>query len=247
VTETLELTLPAELQSLIEKRLDLVDRVLQDARVSRSERTTILQELEGQILQLVERRSEQPTRDDVLSVLSELDPPEAFLSNGTDASPELEPFRKAYSRVEIPTGPHPLPSAAPSTLALSAGFLVSGVSLSTGLLMSVAVWVAPELTLALVATIQIAALIGSAMGVAWLLQSRSHAASGLERTVAAVAAGTGPLTLAFLLAIAALFYEIEIAAYVLAGFVGGAWVHGIWLGVATCLLWLGRPSGAGRQ
>lgn len=247
MTETLEPTLSADLQSLIEKRLDLVDRVLLDGRVSRSERTTILQELEGQILQLVERRSEQPTRDDVLRVLSELDPPEAFLSDDDDPLSEPAPVRKPFAGGRRPVISEPRPMASPSALALWAGSLVSSVSLATALLMSAAVWFAPEPTLVLVAVIQIGALIGSAMGVTWLLQSRSHAASGLERAVACIAAATIPLTLSFLMAMAALLYaEEEFAAFVLAGFVGGALVHGVWLGGATCLLWL-RPNGGGQR
>lgn len=249
--ETLEVTLSPELQTLVETRLDLVDRVLVDARLSRGERTSILQELEGQIVQLIERRSEHPTLDDVLAVLAELDPPEAFLAEEEpDAARDFGRARSSPVRIPAPApASEPGPgcgaaakSSAPSGLAVWAGSLVAGTALTTGLLMSAAVWFAPELVLGLVAAIQIAALVGAGLGVARLVQSPPEPVSSLERVVAGAAAGTAPLTVAFLLMMVSLWAGgTEIVSFVFAGFVGGAWVHGAWLGAATGVLW-GRRS-----
>lgn len=240
---TLEMSLSPDLQTLIETRLDFVDRVLLDARVSRAERTSILQELEGQILEQVERRSAQPSRSDVLAVFSEMDPPEAFLTE-TDR-PELEPRR--------PRHPQPLErtSNTPSTpacgLALWAGTLVGGVSLMTGVLMTFPIWLIPEVVLGLTGVLQVVALVGAALGFASLMRRARSAASKLERIVAGVSTTTGPLTLTLGVIFASLFLLEsndggEVLAFVLAGFVGGAWMHGAWLTAATAFLWFRSKS-----
>jgi hypothetical protein len=67
------------LQTLIDARLDTIDRMLL-GRVSRQERLEIVREVEAQIFeQLHERGGEELTREDVLAVLGRLDPPEAYL------------------------------------------------------------------------------------------------------------------------------------------------------------------------
>ncbi len=240
--ETLEMSLPAALQSLVDRRLDLVDRVLQDARLPRSERISILQELEGQIHQQLEQRTEQPTRDDVLAVISELDPPEAYLSDEAGCGGDIPSLRRDSFRVEAPAAKDAVLPAVPSKLSVWAGFLVSGVALFTAVVMTCAVWVAPELTLGLAAIVQVVALVGAALGAARLLQSPTNRASGLEKAVATVAAMTAPLTVGFLLALAAMFSDLDLAAFLLPGFVGGAWIHGAWLGTATMILWLRSGS-----
>jgi hypothetical protein len=68
-----------ELRLLIEARLDAIDRVLAGAQVPWSERRSIVGEVETQVYELVSRRSETPTRDDVLAVLESLDPAESFI------------------------------------------------------------------------------------------------------------------------------------------------------------------------
>ncbi len=234
---TLEMSLSPDLLSLIETRLDLVDRVLLDARVSRADRTSILQELEGQILEQVERRSSQPARTDVLAVLAEMDPPEAFLTE-TDR-PVMEPRRPRASPPMAQTVSSPSTQA--SGLALWAGLLVGGVSLLTGVLMTFPIWLIPEVVLSLTGIIQVAALVGAALGFTALIRRTSTKASNLERVVAAASAATGPLTLALGFLFASLFFmdnSGEFIVFILAGFVGGAWMHGAWLTAATVTLWI---------
>jgi hypothetical protein len=241
--ETLVMPVSPELQTLIETRLDLVDRVLLDARVPRSERTGILQELEAQILEQLERRTSQPTREDLLAVLAALDPPEAFLADDEDAGTATIRPQRAPHRVRVSGGSKFGSSDKTCGLALWAGLLVAGTSLVTGFLMSTVVWIVPEVMLTVVAVLQVAALTGAALGCASLLRRAAVPSPGLERLVAGVAAGTGALTLMFLLLLASVFVldsELEIGVFVLAGFVGGAWIHGAWLAAATGALWLRR-------
>ena len=71
--------LSESLQSLIDSRLDTIDRMLL-GRAARAERLAIVREVESQIHELLgERESEELSREDVLAVLARLDPPEAFL------------------------------------------------------------------------------------------------------------------------------------------------------------------------
>jgi hypothetical protein len=78
-------TLANSIQSLIDARLDTIDRMLL-GRVPRSDRVAIAREVEAQIYELLgERDPDSLTREDVISVLARLDPPEAFLPDEEDA------------------------------------------------------------------------------------------------------------------------------------------------------------------
>ncbi len=67
------------LQTLIDARLDTIDRMLQ-GRVNRHDRLAIVREVETQIFDLLgSRDADALDRDDVLAVLARLDPPEAYL------------------------------------------------------------------------------------------------------------------------------------------------------------------------
>ena len=67
------------LQELVNLRLDAIDRILLN-NVARSDRIGIVAEVEAQIFELLtERGTDELTRDDLLAVLTELDPPEAYL------------------------------------------------------------------------------------------------------------------------------------------------------------------------
>lgn len=80
-------TLTAELQALIDARLDTIDRMLL-GRVPRADRTAITREVETQIHDLLaERGSGEVDRDLVLSALARLDPPEAYLAEQTAGDP----------------------------------------------------------------------------------------------------------------------------------------------------------------
>jgi hypothetical protein len=90
--------LSESLQSLVDSRLDTIERMLM-GRVSRVERMAIVREVESQIHELLgEREMDDLSREDVLAVLARLDPPEAYLPDdvATD-SPALahSPIRSA--------------------------------------------------------------------------------------------------------------------------------------------------------
>jgi hypothetical protein len=230
------LTAAPELQSLIDLRLDLVDRVLQDARLSRAERTGILEELAGQIQEQLDRRSSEPTREDLLAVLAELDPPEAFQEtfDGESDRPRPQPRSAANTSRRAP-------AAAPvSALGLWAGGLVGGVALATGLLLTTTVWLLPEAVLVIAGVIQLGSLVGSGLGLLNLVWSGDRPLTGLEKTVSISAIATAPLALMFVLALVIIFAEAgdfgEMFAFVIAGFVGGAWMHGAWMCGATAAL-----------
>ncbi len=73
------LHLSGSMQTMIDSRLDTVERMLL-GRVPRAERLAIVREVESQIHELLrECDAEELSREDVLAVLARLDPPEAFL------------------------------------------------------------------------------------------------------------------------------------------------------------------------
>jgi hypothetical protein len=79
--------LSESLQKLIDSRLETIERMLL-GRVARAERIAIVREVESQIHELLgERETDELSREDVLSVLARLDPPEAYL--GEDAPTDL--------------------------------------------------------------------------------------------------------------------------------------------------------------
>jgi hypothetical protein len=94
------------LQDLVNLRLDTLDRVLLD-NVPRLDRVSIVAEVESQIFELLhERGTDELTRDDVLAVLTRLDPPEAYVpvqAAQTRASAGGERFTTLHS-----TRPRPL-------------------------------------------------------------------------------------------------------------------------------------------
>jgi hypothetical protein len=77
--------LSTALQSLIDSRLDTIDRMLL-GRMGRGERLAIVREVESQIDELLgERETDELSREDVLAVLGQLDPPEAYLADGLES------------------------------------------------------------------------------------------------------------------------------------------------------------------
>ena len=77
--------LSESLQTLIDSRLDTIDRMLL-GRLSRQDRLAIVREVESQIQELLhERDADDITREDVLAVLGKLDPPEAYIPDELDA------------------------------------------------------------------------------------------------------------------------------------------------------------------
>ena len=88
--------LSESLQSLIDSRLDTIDRMLL-GRAGRAERLAIVREVESQIQELLgEREAAELSREDVLAVLARLDPPEAFLPE--EAENALDSGRRGLDR-----------------------------------------------------------------------------------------------------------------------------------------------------
>jgi hypothetical protein len=68
-----------EFRTLIDARLDAIEQILMRVQVSYSERRHIVGEVESQIFELLSRRGDNPTREDIVAVLDSLDPPEAYV------------------------------------------------------------------------------------------------------------------------------------------------------------------------
>jgi hypothetical protein len=82
--------LSTALRSLIDSRLDTIDRMLL-SRVPRGERLAIVREVEAQIDELLgEREADEVSREDVLAVLGRLDPPEAYLRDEVESEGQAE-------------------------------------------------------------------------------------------------------------------------------------------------------------
>jgi len=106
------------LQTLVDTRLDTIDRMLL-GRVNRQDRLAIVREVESQIFDLLQARDAGSLdRDDVLAVLARLDPPEAYLPD-EDASGEVRPTRVSA----IPRNIQPSSGAPPGRLGLASGVL----------------------------------------------------------------------------------------------------------------------------
>jgi len=79
--------LPHTLATLVESRLDTIDRMLV-GRVPRQDRLAIAREVESQIYDLLEASGhDDHTRESVLAVLARLDPPEAYLPDEAAREP----------------------------------------------------------------------------------------------------------------------------------------------------------------
>jgi hypothetical protein len=84
-----KLELPEALRSLIDNRLDSIERVLMQGNAPRVERRSILDDTETQILEMLwaEAGDHEPTRSDLLRVLGRLEPPEAFAGEHVESTP----------------------------------------------------------------------------------------------------------------------------------------------------------------
>jgi hypothetical protein len=85
--------LPRSLQKLVDARLDTIDRMLL-GRLPRADRLSVARDVEGQIFDLLANRpGHELDREDVLTVLTQLDPPEAYIpeEGGYEAAAVLLP------------------------------------------------------------------------------------------------------------------------------------------------------------
>lgn len=91
---TLATAISADLQALIDARLDTIDRMLM-GRMPRADRLAIVEEVSNQIEEMLARKDREILdREDVLEVLSRLDPPEAYMAEGF--APDLLPKKTGY-------------------------------------------------------------------------------------------------------------------------------------------------------
>jgi hypothetical protein len=146
-------------QQLIDVRLDSLDRILIDSRVSRSERTEIVQAVEDQIFEMLDQRGEEVTRECVLQLLRSLDPPEAYCSEDARLDlldrPVRGPRREAIAAAQTPNGQSQnVTSSKHSGLAITS-FVLSMLSIPTSVLVPLG---------------SLLALIGSVFGVVALPQ-----------------------------------------------------------------------------
>lgn len=114
------LEMNADLRNLIDARLDPIEQILIRAEVSYSERRHIVGEVESQIYEMIARRSENPSRDDVQAVLDSLDPAEAYV-------PE-----ELRGKVELSAAPSPSPKPRGprvSKLAVAAAIVAGPIAL----------------------------------------------------------------------------------------------------------------------
>jgi hypothetical protein len=113
--------LSGSLQTLIDSRLDTIDRMLL-GRLSRQDRLAIVREVESQIHELLqERDNAELTRDDVLAVLARLDPPEAYISDEPETI--AAPARDTLQSRSTPAAPRADQRAARASGVLGLGAL----------------------------------------------------------------------------------------------------------------------------
>jgi hypothetical protein len=109
MTTAVAVQLPESVQALVDSRLDTIDRMLM-GRVPRQDRLSIVREVEAQVFELLrERDAGDISREDVLTVLARLDPPEAYLPEEASVEPmsprviarphAVQPVRKGDSKV----------------------------------------------------------------------------------------------------------------------------------------------------
>ncbi len=120
---SLTLEMPPSLQRLVNERLDAIDRVLLLSGLPRPERQAAVAEVDSQIHEMLAQRAPAgPERHDLLAVLSQLDPPEAFLSEESAAA-QLGPAAVSPQRKQL--------QPQPSVLALCSAVagLIGGLSI----------------------------------------------------------------------------------------------------------------------
>ena len=112
------------LQTLVDARLDTIDRMLL-GRVDRQDRLAIVREVESQIFDLLAARDpEALDRDDVLAVLARLDPPEAYLPDESGHEPGHARFTAGPRAVRPSTHPNPRIAVAGAILGMISVFMV---------------------------------------------------------------------------------------------------------------------------
>jgi hypothetical protein len=193
MTEATERTveLSPTLRTLVDERLDGIERALRTANMPRVERLKIVEDVERQLLDMLAEASDRPSRRDVLQALARLDPPEAYLaeqpqSASSDNLPEpaankADPLpRTGYSRL-----------ASSSLVVLGMTFIFFGVAIFGLFAHSAELWIFGG-SLAL-----LSALISLGLGVAALVTLRREPKRGTGFAVLAVVVSVWVLALGF--------------------------------------------------
>ncbi|MBT4818304.1 MAG: hypothetical protein HON70_21530, partial [Lentisphaerae bacterium] len=83
-------------RSLLDEHLDAVERVLQETGVSRSERQSICEEVEGQAWEIARQRADaEPGPEHMRMVLAEMDDPAAYMEGAEGGKAEQQPLLAA--------------------------------------------------------------------------------------------------------------------------------------------------------
>lgn len=92
-------TLPQDAQRRIDQHLDAIDAALGSAGMTRSERNAILDDVRGQVAEMIESRvTGTPTVADIEAVVAELDPPEAYKGQAAYPSGSSCDSRRIFQR-----------------------------------------------------------------------------------------------------------------------------------------------------
>lgn len=82
--------LSGTVRQLIDARLDAIERALMASGMTRGDRSQIVSAIEEQIVEMLNQQgSDEPTREDVLQVLAQIDPPEAYLDVNSMGAPDM--------------------------------------------------------------------------------------------------------------------------------------------------------------
>ena len=97
-------SLPQEVQCVVDAHVDAVEQVLQNTEVTRSERRTICDELEGHINELLTQRfGDAPTIPQAEELLLQLDPPHSWSGSGGLPRTSATPARSALPLAAVAT------------------------------------------------------------------------------------------------------------------------------------------------
>ena len=126
-------------QHLIDVRLDSLDRILMDSGVSRSERSEIVQAVEDQIFEMLDQQGENVTRESIIQLLRQLDPPEAYCNE--EFRPEIaERSPRSIQRQAIAEQQAAFNQAVPVTPAKTSGVAIASFVMAMLSIPLIIVW-----------------------------------------------------------------------------------------------------------
>lgn len=168
--------LPEAQQMLIDSRLETIERMLM-GRVPRADRLAIIEEVELQIYELIgDRDPDLITAEDIVEILRQLDPPEAYLTND-DIGVESRTTSQPMPRFEL--------DAMHSVQPLHTGGRMGGIMgiCSIGLIFAVPIiWMLFAFTsqiVGLLIALALVALLGISAGITGLVMSIRNRRQGV--------------------------------------------------------------------